>query len=173
MLSLAQADAPVESIQWIAPVLLVAGVVALGVILTMSVRDKLARKSADAPTPRERIDQVKSAARRRVEVETGQSEMLDTARRLAAHLDNKAERLEQLIGEAESCITRLSSLLPTTGTPGRRGGRPAGNGADEPEHALADAVYEMADAGRDAVSIARELDEQVGKVELILALRES
>jgi hypothetical protein len=35
------------------------------------------------------------------------------------------------------------------------------------------AVYELADGGRDPVEIARALDEQIGKVELILALRET
>lgn len=34
-------------------------------------------------------------------------------------------------------------------------------------------IYELADEGRDALDIARSLDEQVGKVQLILALRGS
>ena len=36
---------------------------------------------------------------------------------------------------------------------------------------LAEQIYELADAGRTPVEIAQDLDEQVGKVELILALR--
>ncbi len=36
---------------------------------------------------------------------------------------------------------------------------------------LTRSVYKLADSGHDTVSIARELDEQIGKVELILALR--
>ena len=36
---------------------------------------------------------------------------------------------------------------------------------------LAASVYELADAGVDPIAIARQLNEHVGKVELILALR--
>jgi hypothetical protein len=42
-------------------------------------------------------------------------------------------------------------------------------GSDDP---LARRVYELADGGMDAVAIARQLNEHVGKVELMLALRE-
>ncbi|MBT8484329.1 MAG: hypothetical protein KJO43_02035, partial [Phycisphaerae bacterium] len=45
--------------------------------------------------------------------------------------------------------------------------------ASPPHDPLARAVYELADLGEDPVTIARRLDEQVGKVELILALRGS
>ena len=34
-------------------------------------------------------------------------------------------------------------------------------------------MYDLTDAGQSAVEIAQELDEQTGKVELILALRET
>ena len=43
--------------------------------------------------------------------------------------------------------------------------------ADRTVDSLTLAVYERADAGRNPIEIARELEEQVGKVELILALR--
>ncbi len=38
---------------------------------------------------------------------------------------------------------------------------------------LADSIYELADRGMSSISIAQDLDEQVGKIELILALRPS
>lgn len=43
--------------------------------------------------------------------------------------------------------------------------------ASLPPDPLSASVYELADRGRSAVEIARSLDEQIGKVELILALR--
>ena len=43
----------------------------------------------------------------------------------------------------------------------------------EPADPVSRRSYELADEGRDALDIARSLDEQVGKVQLILALRES
>lgn len=53
-------------------------------------------------------------------------------------------------------------------TPVRENGKPPRN--IDP---LTESVYQLADAGRNAVSIAQELEEQIGKVELILALRAS
>ncbi len=43
--------------------------------------------------------------------------------------------------------------------------------ADQPDDPLSRQVYVMADAGADAMQIARQLKEHVGKIELILALR--
>jgi hypothetical protein len=43
---------------------------------------------------------------------------------------------------------------------------------DGPPDPLTAAVYQLADDGHQPVQIAQQLDEQVGKVELILALRE-
>jgi hypothetical protein len=60
------------------------------------------------------------------------------------------------------------------------GGKSAANGdtgvddqsdAHQPD-VLSQRIFQMSDAGRSSIEIARDLDEQVGKVELILALRE-
>jgi len=105
----------------------------------------------------------------------------ELTRRLAAILDNKAARLESLLERAERAASRLE--------------RAAGGAGDEPEPerggsaahrregnalrtgaATADPVsreiYSLADEGLPPVEIARRLEEHVGKVELILALRD-
>jgi hypothetical protein len=169
-----------------AAILMVAGVVAIGVLLTISIRGKIARRNADRPTGRELIDQVKSRAHTGAgqDVAEQTAEMVNTARRLAAQLDNKAKRLEILIGEADRRIEALggsATAAPVERTPESPKARktaeppprpePEDPAPEPPADPLTRAVYELADRGRNAIDIARELDEQVGKIELILALR--
>jgi hypothetical protein len=121
--------------------------------------------------------------------------LTQTSQRLAAQLDCKAERLEQLLEEAQSAIARLERVLasvdqanvnvdpagesapdvaprpPRSSPPSSFSPSPIPTGVEGHE-ALARSVYELADEGEAPVDIARRLDEQVGKVELILALRE-
>lgn len=187
--------------------LLVIGVVAIGVLLTVSIRGKISRRNDERPDPRERLAHAKTRQRITDDKNAATAELHDTVRHYAAMMDNKAERLEQLIVEAERKIAELRELL--AGMPdddlddaARKAAREAeqiageidrqlsdepspdhddGNRSPAPEPAhvggraldpLTRSVYELADAGHDAVSIAQVLDEQIGKVELILALRE-
>jgi hypothetical protein len=165
-----------------APVLMVAGVVGIGVLLVVSIRGKIARRNSERPSPREMIDRFKAARDRPGDAQGHSAQLVETARRLSAQLDNKAERLELLIRQADERIARFSEAVPagrhTTGEP-PPGQEPTATpqspppGAGEPPRSdpLTRAVYELADAGRSPVEIAQQLDEQVGKVELILALR--
>jgi hypothetical protein len=191
------------------PLLMVVGVVMLGLILTMSIRGKIARRNAEQPTARERIDQLKARAgggggddgraasgipsrsrgTGREDLHAARAELLDTAQRLAAQLDNKAEQLEQLIRQADERLAALEFAChepPAILEAPQRTTREARAGSErsdtsghesvrapepEPADPLTAAVYELADRGSSPVDIARELDEQVGKVELILALR--
>ncbi|MDY7110485.1 MAG: hypothetical protein SYC29_17785 [Planctomycetota bacterium] len=176
----------------LAPMLMVVGVVLLGFILIGSVRGKIARRDAATPTPREQVAQARSRAGARDDLHAAEAELAATARRLAAQLDAKAERLDRLVDEAEQRIASLRRLMEDaeallTGPgpdPGPGWGEiPAGGPAEHaaaarpaspsalPADPLTASVYELADAGRDPVEIARQLDEQIGKVELILALR--
>lgn len=50
--------------------------------------------------------------------------------------------------------------------------RSGDEGGPPPPDVLSQRIFEMSDAGRSSIEIARDLDEQVGKVELILALRQ-
>ena len=64
---------------------------------------------------------------------------------------------------------------PGPATPPGRDGFPtiaqAPHARENEPYPMTRSVYELSDSGQDTVSIARELDEQIGKVELILALR--
>ncbi len=158
------------------PVFIVVAVVGIAVVMMLSVRAKIARRNKDRPSPREWIEHVKAVRHRPEDLAAGQAKLVETARRLAAQLDNKAGRLELLIQQADERIARL----PRTGDgtePEAPGGEPApgktiGQGpVPAAPDTLTSGVYELADAGRSPVEIAQQLDEQVGKVELILALR--
>jgi hypothetical protein len=185
----------------LAPVLMVVGVILLGFILVGSVRGKVARRQAATPSPREQIERVKGLAGGQENVYAANAELLETAQRLAGQLDAKAERLQQLMNEAERRVAALRAVLEETDASSAgssaggssAGGSSSGGGAAEmfageplgrigpssasasasavPADPLTTTVYELADAGHDPVQIAQQLDEQVGKVELILALR--
>jgi hypothetical protein len=107
---------------------------------------------------------------------------------LCQRLDDRAARIESLLAEAKATIGRLEAMRAA---PAPESPRPAKSArvqreqheppvvevvAREPvESATSDplraSVYSLADSGADAVAIARQLDEHIGKVQLILALR--
>ena len=156
------------------PLVMMIGVVGVGVLLTISIRGKIARRNAARPTARQWIEQVKTVRQRSDDVEVQAADLMETARRLSAQLDNKAQRLETLIREADERIAAMSAAhradihraaeAPTEPRP------PTSPPPREPDP-LTRAIYELADQGRTPLEIAQELDEQVGKIELILALR--
>ncbi len=159
-------------------VVMVVVMVGFAIFMTFSIRGKISRRNAARPSARELMEQMKSHPR----VVTGDAqgytaELHDTARRLSAQLDNKAQRLEKLIEDADQRIAALGSsaaatppatgAVPTPATPAA----PAPSNGEQRVDPLTEEIYELADAGRTSVEIAQHLDEQVGKVELILALR--
>lgn len=184
----------------LAQMLMLIGVVAIGMLLTISVRRKIAKKNAATPAPKQRIALAKTTRRLNEDKQAVSSDLHDTARRLAASLDAKAERLDQLIDEAGRRIAELQKLVESPGSNGRSAvstddeadqitreierhlpsdpnTSPASQPVTIPVPAktldpLTRSIYELADAGHDPVSIAQVLDEQIGKVELVLALRE-
>ncbi len=161
--------------RWMILALLLA-VGAAGAILVFSIRSAIMRRTAARPATWVRTVRTQPP-RQQIEVR-GAGEVL---RRQTATLDNKAARLEVLIRQADERIAALSGA--TSAAPGRRPdaapldspGRttpaPAPALRPRPPDPLTLAVYQRADCGLTTVEIARELDEQVGKVELILALR--
>lgn len=182
-----------------AQVMLVLGAVGLGLLIMISVRGKIARRNAGIPSPRDQIDNLKAQSTSRQDIDAIQASLQDVARKLSAQLDNKAARLEMLIEQADERLARLnathtqargaSAPMPTSrrvissGPPERpaqsdpaeqakMGTTSAAPRAQaEPTDALRRAIYALADKGRSALDIARELDEHIGKIELILALR--
>jgi hypothetical protein len=124
------------------------------------------------------------------EIQSLLAEVEDTARRVAAQIDNRRRALEQLIAEADEKIRKLETLtrqeapLPpsanTMGTVGsvsreaaqtlsrlrqERGAPPAN---EDPAYAP---IYQLADQGKSAREIGQALGRQPGEIELILALR--
>lgn len=82
----------------------------------------------------------------------------ELSQRLAAQLDTKAARLEQLIAEADAKIAALEA----------RGGVGAKEEPEDPRHAE---VLAMSGRGMSSVEIARATGMPTGQVELIVALR--
>lgn len=171
------------ALDWVPPLLMVVGIILLGLIFTHSIRSKVARRNAAQPTPRQRIEQLKSAAHRQEDLQVTVADSLKTIQDLAARLNNRAERLEQLISQADERISQLEAgvertVAKTAETSPDEGGFPIADSPPPPTRPalpadpLTRAVYDLADAGRNPVEIAQELDEQIGKVELILALRQ-
>ncbi len=170
-----------------AQMLMVIMVVGLGVILMVSIRGKIARRNMNRPSPREWIEHIKAVRHRHDDAQAVSAQLVDTARRLAAQLDNKAQRLELLLQEADQRIAQLSEAKDAglsaagdsvAGRAGALGGPDPG--PLEPSHdpprpldPLTQGVYELAVTGRSPLEIAQQMDEQVGKVELILALRDA
>ena len=160
-------------------VVMVVVLVGFAIFMTFSIRGKIARRNAVRPSARELVEQMRNHPR----VVAGDAQgftadLHDTARRLAAQLDNKARRLEKLIDDADQRIAALGAR-PAATPPVTGAVPPAATTADPPQtngerhmDQLTEEIYELADAGRNPVQIAQHLDEQVGKVELILALRE-
>lgn len=132
--------------------------------------------------PAERLADIRSEARaRREPLDELMADATELAHRLAAQLDNKAERLEQLLAEADDAIAALrAERAATGGEAARRGPRdhaPASPWGESPTRET-DAgdpvrlrVYQLADEGVEPGEIARRLNQPRGQVELMLALR--
>jgi hypothetical protein len=152
-----------------APVLMAAGIIGLGLLLMISIRSKIARRNAARPSPRELIDQLRAPRAGGDDADARAAGLADLARRLAAQLDSKSAKLEILIRQADERIAALAGTAAASVS--ELPGQSRGAVTRPPVNPLARAVYDLADAGRDPVQIARELDQQVGTIELILALR--
>ncbi len=177
--------------------LIAVAVVLITATMLISVRKKMRGKS-DRPRldAGERLERMKQVHGMKDDLRTMMVELEELTRRFSAQLDAKAIRLEKLIEEADRRITAMNGDSPIAGGrmigkgAKRRDGAKASSppveapaeraeasdaGAAEPEGEALDSkvvrIYELADAGRSPVQIAGDLHEQVGKIELILALR--
>jgi len=141
-------------------------------------------------TGREQLGQLREKERVRGDLESLMVEVEQLARQMSAQLDAKSHRLEQLLDEADRKIAELQRSRddhaerdaadasepgleePSMSTPPPTVGAPSPPGPDPAvRDALPHRVYELADQGLAAEQIADQLDEHAGKVELILALR--
>ena len=120
------------------------------------------RQRPQAPVPATvRPEQVRAMAE---ELSALLSEVQETARRVAAQIENRASALELRLAEADEKIRQLEALR-----------RDLDSVAATPSVATADTrharVYDLADRGHTAREIAQQLDMPPGEVELILNLR--
>lgn len=103
----------------------------------------------------------------RQSIESVVVEAEELVRRLAAHLDAKSARLETLIRQADERIARMDSRSSSSTA------SPVPHVESKIVDPVSRDVYRLADEGLAPIEIAQRLSEGVGKVELILALRDN
>lgn len=180
-------------------VLMLAGVALLLTVLMYNLRKRSQGRSERAD-PREKFAEAKQAKGMSNDLREMMVELENVTRQFSSQLDAKSRKLEQLIEQADERIEALQRASGGAAAGAREASaeKPARPSAVDLDSAVstntaseevADAVeaaletsgeptpvarkvYQLADAGCDASQIARELNEHIGKVELILALRQ-
>ncbi len=169
-----------------------AGVLLITVCMMSLLRRKMKTRVGVDPHlhARERLSNARADRDARRSIEDTVVEAEELTRRLVAHLDTKSARLEELIRQADDRIARLAgAVAPDASRDSDSAARPeveprkivhraAQPASRTPRQSrLADPVsvdiYRLADEGLPPIEIAQRLSEGVGKVELILALREN
>jgi len=160
----------------VAGLLMAGGIIIITFILMARLRKNKKHAVPQADSPAQQLADIRARASNQTSVNSYKADAHEFTRRMAAILDNKAERLEQLIADADDRIAALelteNSPSAYAPPPAARPGRPPtpinAQPALDPLH---DKIYRLADSGLDPISIARETGQQTGQVELILALR--
>ena len=158
------------------------GILVLTATLLLRLRRKLRERAEEAedraerpvrPAPR-RPGLLETASQRRT-LEALMVEAQELTRLCAAQMENRAVRLEKLIREADERIARLDERHGARSREDVRVAERVGASSAflrRDADPLTERIYQLADSGVSSVEIARELDEQTGKVDLILALRD-
>ena len=145
-------------------IMLAAAVVGL-TILMLSTRRKLRdHQQQTHPTARERFTELEREVKTTRNVEEVMLELDQLSRQIHGRLDTKFAKLETAIRDADQRIARLGQ------SPGTPAGEPP-TAAPAAREKRRRQVYEMADAGNDAMAIADALQLPLGEVELILNVR--
>ena len=157
----------------VAQMLMTAGVALLALILILNLRRRgRGRGRAPQQAAPDPVPQVRRQHQMQSDLRQMMVELEGLTRRFASQLDSKTVHLEKLLEEADAKIEVLRGVLGDREDAGAAaapdGSRAAGAPPPDPKTRR---IYQMADAGREPVDIAREMDEQVGAIELILALR--
>ena len=173
---------------WLPGAMLAAGVLAVTIVslrIWMRNRRKV-RDLKEGPSPRERLDAM-SMAHQRDSIETLMVELQDIARSCAAQVENRAAKLETLMRQTDARIEALRAALdepapkpapapapqPTTEPQvTTRQAAPAGQGLrlQTERDAKTARVLELHGAGSTPQEIAKALNEEIGRVQLILSL---
>ena len=143
-------------------------------------------------TPQEELERNKQLRGMRGDLEELMVEIEQLAKRLSTHLDAKTIELDMAVHRADEKIKALRQLTEQGGGApvNRNSSNVAAAGATSPTPAppaaatsspqtdqhpvdpLARSVHQLADKGLAAAAIAQQLNEHIGKIELILALRQ-
>lgn len=147
--------------------LLPAGLILVVMGLFMSLR-KRRKRDASAPTAREQIERQRQTRGMQSDLEELMVEIERLTRRFASQLDAKTAQLEALVRDADARIAELKQLQGQASSSDSTVSFAAEAETTDP---LTARVLELSKLGTSPVDIARQLNEHVGKIELILALR--
>jgi hypothetical protein len=145
--------------------------IAVGILSSVRARR---RRAAHRLTAREQVERLRQKDAVRGDLEHLMVEIEQLAKRMGAQLDAKTIEIEMLIRRADERLAELRRLTEQGAPPPQAelpGAPPMP--AEPASDPLSRRVCELADEGLSPVEIARQLDEHVGKVELILALRKA
>jgi len=153
---------------WAPPAMMLMGV-ALLTWLTLRSFLRRARHPTQPSEPRERIEAIRKQAGARAQIDSFSADAQELTQRLAAQLDAKAARIQLLLEEAEEAVRRLErAKRAVDAAPSHPETRALEQAEDNP---LSNQVYRLADEGHSTLEIARRLNQHVGQIELMLALR--
>lgn len=159
--------------------MMAAGVLLLVAIFMLNIVRRARKAPEPTISPRERLERSKQIDGTKNDLRTMMVELEELSREFSAKLDAKSVQLRKEVREADERIAELQRLIEQAGGKPIPVGRPAPANPVEPvvvksqADPLTSSVYELADAGHDAGEIAGKLGEHIGKVELILALRQA
>ena len=155
-----------------ADLLMIAGVLLITLVLMINLRKRFHKggrrtRADELLTPREKIERIKQTAGMKNDLRSMMVELEELTRRFGSQLDTRAIKVENLLREADQRIAQLERLT------GRSGASSAEESVGPPQaDELARKVTRLADQGKDPGEIAQALEEHIGKIELILALRQ-
>ena len=175
----------------------IAGLVLIAGSAAMMWRRRQATHGNAAITPREELERNRQLRGMRGDLEELMTEIEQLAKRLSAQLDAKTVELDKAIRRAEQKLIELRQLTGDGKANGAKSNAPAATGAATfasntgtaaasaanaaaseaapdlgPQDPLARSVHQLADRGLSATAIAQPLTEHIGKIELILALKQ-
>ncbi|MHC4236129.1 MAG: hypothetical protein ACYSUQ_13520 [Planctomycetota bacterium] len=155
-------------------------ILAVTALMMISTRRRL-REARNSPKAyaREQIARLRDEQAVVQDVEEVMLQLEQLSRQIQARIDTRFAKLEAVIRDADGRIDRLERLLRqaegdpsldvTVDNASQEVSDQSGTD-DDPRRRL---IYELADAGRTPVQIAEEAGQNIGEVELILALRKT
>lgn len=156
------------------------GIAAVGILFIIMAMFSLGRarkgKAASRDSARDHVDRARQKQGVRNELEALMVDINRMARDLGGQLDAKIIRIEKANQEADERIAQLQALRDELANPSAIN-QPHADQLVTPQASAENAdpltqqVYALADEGKGPQTIAQQLDEHVGKIELILALR--